>query len=83
MGRNGEFWRVVLTFLKCDHEIVHPQIWQDHFFAGMPGLDSKEKAATVVKHRFPDLDYGNCSDAHRKGKNDALLIAQWAKDHKK
>ena len=82
-GKNGEFWRVVLAMGQFPHCSVNPQTWQRQMFAGVRGLDTKAMAALVVQQRFPTVDYGDYNAEERRGVNDAILIALWARENNK
>jgi len=82
-GKNGEFWRVLLAMGQLPHCSVNPQTWQRQMFAGVRGLDTKAMAALVVRQRFPAIDYGDYTAEERRGVNDAILIALWARENNK
>jgi len=46
-------------------------------------LDTKAMAALVVRQRFPAIDYGDYTAEERRGVNDAILIALWARENNK
>ena len=43
-GKNGEFWRVLLSMSDIPFVSVHPQTWQAQVFHGLRGGDTKAKA---------------------------------------
>jgi hypothetical protein len=82
-GKNGEFWRVLLTLEELPFVWVHPQVWQGHVFRGLHGDDTKAKAALTVQQRFPRLSYGDYKVEEIRGTNDAICIALWSRETKK
>ena len=82
-GKNGEFWRVVLSLAKIPYTWVNPKVWQKHAFRAVRGDDTKAMAALVVKQRFPSLDVNGWNKSEREGINDALCIALWARENHK
>jgi hypothetical protein len=81
MGKNGEFWRVLMAKSGYSHCSVNPQTWQKHVFQGVRGLDTKAMAALVVQRRFPSVTYGQYTAEQIKGINDSILIALWAREN--
>jgi len=72
----------ILGALECEcyeYETVHPRTWQAEMFQGVEGDNSKEKALTVAKRLWADVDFrasSRCKKAH-DGVVDAALIAEY------
>jgi hypothetical protein len=82
-GKNGEFWRVLLSTEKIPFSWVNPKQWQKDMFRAIRGRDTKVMADLVRKQRFPNLDCTGFDKTELEGVNDALCIALWAREHNK
>ena len=80
-GKNGEFWRVLLSTEKIPFAWVNPKQWQKDMFRAIRGRDTKVMADLVRKQRFPSLDCAGLNKTELEGVNDALCIALWAREH--
>jgi len=75
-GRNFGQWEGLLSALGVPFQIVTPGNWQRGLVRPSDGASPKERALTVARRLYPDMDL------HRKGddgKADALLLATFAK----
>jgi len=82
-GKNGEFWRVLLTLKQIPFTWVNPQQWQKHMFRGVRGDDTKVMASLLRKQLFPGFDGSEYNRSQMEGINDAILIAAWARENRK
>ena len=82
-GKNGEFWRLLLSLEEIPFQWVNPQQWQKHLFRGIRGSDTKAMAELVRTQRLPRLSGNNLSRTKMVGVNDAVCIALWARDNLK
>jgi hypothetical protein len=82
-GKNGEFWRVLLSMAKIPYTWVNPKVWQKHVFRAVRGDDTKAMAALVVKQRFPSLELNGHTKTELEGIHDALCIALWSRENSK
>lgn len=78
-GRNGEFWRVLLTLMGVPFCPADPQAWQRLMLQGIPGTDTKRKAALFIDQRFPRMDLSGFNAEQREAIRDAMCIALWAR----
>lgn len=79
-GKNGEFWRMLLSFEHIPFRCVNPQQWQRWIFRGIRGKDTKAMANLVRRQRFPTLDIEGFNKPQLEGINDAVCIALWASE---
>lgn len=79
-GKNGEFWRILLSLEQIPFRVVNPQQWQKALFRGVRGTDTKVMADLVRRQRFPGLSLEGFNRKQREGITDALCIALCARD---
>jgi hypothetical protein len=79
-GKNGEFWRILLSLEGIPFHVVNPKQWQKPMFRGIRGSDTKAMADLVRHQRFPGLDLAGFNKSQVEGINDALCIALCAKE---
>jgi hypothetical protein len=79
-GKNGEFWRLLLTFEGIPFRWVNPQQWQRWIFRGIRGKDTKAMAHLVRRQRFPSVSLEAFNTTEVEGINDAVCIALWASE---
>ncbi len=79
-GKNGEFWRLLLSLEGIPFRPVNPQQWQKWIFRGIRGDDTKAMANLVRLQRFPKLDFTRYNRTQVEGVNDAICIALWASE---
>lgn len=79
-GKNGEFWRLLLSLEGIPFRCVNPQQWQKWIFRGIRGDDTKAMAALVCQQRFPRLRLEGYNRKQREGIQDATCIALWASE---
>jgi len=82
-GKNGEFWRVLLTLEQIPFMWVNPKDWQKQMFRGVRGDDTKVMAALVRRQLFPEFDGSGHNRSQMEGINDAILIAACARENRK
>ena len=83
-GRNGEFWRVLLTLEGIPFCWVDPRTWQKQILQGIAGTDTKKMARLFLKQRYPGLKLEDqFGSATIEGVRDALCIALWARMNSK
>jgi hypothetical protein len=78
-GKNGEFWRVLLSREKIAFNWVNPKQWQKEVFRAVRGVDTKAMADMVRRQRFPNLDLSPYNRSEVEGINDAICIALYAR----
>jgi crossover junction endodeoxyribonuclease RuvC len=69
----------VLEAKQLRYELVTPQEWTKHMFAGMGKDMKKERGRIVAQRLFPDLNLRATERSHtvHSGMADALLIAEY------
>lgn len=85
-GRHFGRLEAVLQLSGAAHVLVRPQEWQKEMLLGTPvGDPSKARAALAVDRLFPDVDVPRTPRSGRlhDGCVDALLIAEWARRHRR
>jgi hypothetical protein len=79
-GKNGEFWRLLLSFEEVPFRWVNPQQWQRWIFRGIRGKKTKPMADLVRRQRFPSLDLDGYNATQMEGVNDAICLALFASE---
>jgi len=75
-GENFGAWQGILAAMGIPYELITPQAWQRGLVVPSDGKTPKERALSVARRLYPDLDlHRKCDD----GKADAILLATWAK----
>lgn len=77
-GKNGEFWRFLLSSEQIPFTLVNPKDWQKVVFRGIRGTDTKQMAELVRRQRFPQVSLKGYTKPQIQGINDAIGIALWA-----
>lgn len=77
-GKNGEFWRFLLSSEQIPFTLVNPKDWQKVVFRGIRGTDTKQMAELVRRQRFPQISLNGYTKSQIQGINDAIGIALWA-----
>jgi hypothetical protein len=79
-GKNGEFWRLLLSMEEIPFRWVNPRQWQHWVFRGIRGKKTKVMADLVRRQRFPALSLAGYNGDQMEGLNDAICIALWASE---
>lgn len=82
-GRNGEFWRVLLTLSAIPFTWVDPNTWQRDVLKGIPGTDTKMMAKLFLDQRFPEVPLATYNKSKQEAIRDAMCIAVWARSQNK
>jgi len=75
-GENFGMWQGILAAFGIPYELASPQQWQRGVIVPSDGKTPKERALTVARRLYPDIDlHRKCDD----GRADALLLAAYAR----